>query len=442
MKFYNYITEKFTPTGRQNIDEILKQAEKWKSDLRKLTKAYKSLEVPKEGDNKEIRKWKEMWKALLKFQENWHDWAFDYILERNKDEGPDEREFRKKSWSAYMAMSPSNLMNMSYIRDIEKHAIDTEKIIKDRQKVINDYNRKFREAFKALEELLEYEQENIDRINKLQNFTYGGVKVKIKADDKSKFSLERTESFLKNLKNYIDKLKSKKVGVLAKDLRIVFDLTEKNTSAAAQYDMASDSIVILSMGFTDSEGVFFHELGHRLYYVFITKNAEEMWEEFIKQHRVEITEKNVNDFIDKFKPILVNPDKKMKFESDEWIRYFLYKNDVSIELIGIYQKLLFGFYENILGSRKEEYSDLEIKEILDQYIGSYTYKYFITDYGKTNASEAFAETFKIYMMDKFQKLHPIVKEVFRSVVNSVDAIRIEEMKETNIEKYLKGEKWD
>lgn len=96
-------------------------------------------------------------------------------------------------------------------------------------------------------------------------------------------------------------------------------------------------------------------------------------------------------------------------------------------MIGVYQHLF-----NLLGheslSKNTNWSKNDVIDILSDSIGHNINKYFITDYSKKNADEAFSETVKLYMIGTFQKLHPITKEVFKNVVSSSNSLKIYENK--------------
>ncbi|MFW6025465.1 MAG: hypothetical protein ACOCRX_03915 [Candidatus Woesearchaeota archaeon] len=119
------------------------------------------------------------------------------------------------------------------------------------------------------------------------------------------------------------------------------------------------------------------------------------------------------------------------------MKEFLSKNNVNIDLVGIYQSLFHAYMAEVFGRSEKKLSKDQIYEMLKDQIGRKVNKYYITNYSDKNADEAFAETFRLYMLGKFSRLHPIVKEVFKNVVNS-SKFKIEESesKEENKNKKL------
>ncbi|MFW6030305.1 MAG: hypothetical protein ACOCRO_08640 [Halanaerobiales bacterium] len=83
-------------------------------------------------------------------------------------------------------MEINDIMEEGYDAPSRQHGLDVKKTLKNREKIIRDYNNKFRECFKAIKELIDSEQENIERFQRIKNFNYAGVNITFDFDRKDK----------------------------------------------------------------------------------------------------------------------------------------------------------------------------------------------------------------------------------------------------------------
>ena len=413
---------------------------KWAKDLRVLTKAYKQI-----GDNSEdpktIQDFKKVRRAFGTFQENFEQWVYKFFLQYKhtgasgkKMETWEEKEVREKCWRAVTSLG-GNFPEM-WDFQTKKHRVSPQILAREREKNIRRYRAEFREGIKALLQYIAIEGDQ-EREKPIEQAQIGPVKLVIH-NFKRKGGTEQGEaSREKSFKDLVNGIKgwSKKIqkagfGKCIEGLTVDLDfgLTSDNSGdmVSGEYYMNKDMLKLYGCGMT--QDTFTHELGHRFWYRNVPSNAKKHWQDTIKSKKVSIERKDVEDYVEKY---FDNNGNK------------IYKRRVGLKIIDKKEtnaetKAKFKALQMSSVWSAENKKEV-VTKLCDRWVGpgkEIPIEH-ITNYGNTNAEEAFAEAFKLYIVRGPGKLGEWTRWFFREIVRTGGA-NINEMKiqEVNM-KYTK-----
>ena len=421
MRLYNHINEKIEFTGVENKDKILKQVDKWKKDLRKLTKIYRSLDVPE--DNSDIKEWRDTRKYFSNFRKKFEEWVYDFLLDKEdpKDENYFEREVRSKCWQAIMEIG--DIMKEGYDAPTKQHGLDYNKTLKNREKKIREYNKKFNEAFKSINDWLKNETDEFKRFEKIKSFNYLGVDLifDFGKDEDIKKWLPKMEDFVKNLKSLLDRVKDKNLEFLLKDLRVKLSLKDKDVGG--RYDPTDDIITMTMWSFSDknTNKVFFHELSHRFWFMSLPEELRNKWKNVINQSKTQITKEHIKEFVDKYYPFKEVPGIwKIEGNEEDLRNFFMSKNEHS-EKIAIYAHLADNFNHRLSRKLKdgEDIKDQVITSYYEDVLGNTISAQYISEYANTDPSEAWAEAMGIWLTYQIGRLPSLIRYTLKDIFDSM-----------------------
>lgn len=445
MKLKKYIIEKKAEmTGEQHKDHFLKQLNKWDTDLSKMTKAYKSLKA----DESDLKRFIMLKKAFIVFSKNFEKWIYRNILKnkKSKDESYFQTEVRTTAWSFIIrGISDYDLFPETYDYKNEKHIpapweLDSGFKKNNRKTNITRYQglwRKFKEAFIGL---IEYEANKIDEIKSDEIVNVGKINIIIKNRTKE-WGDKYIKKFIKHVKNVTSVIKKEGLDKSIRDLAIELNFDPSDISGlpsgltAGAYDRNSDKLYILPLGISDklSSSTLIHEIGHRYWFKHVPSKAKKAWEEKINSQMIAIKKEHIDKFFDKY------------WDNDRFgdnIGSFMPSDKIIKDLKNIIDptlKIVFDYLSDnrpwfnveVDKERYEKYKDYMVKH----HKGEQIPLEWITDYGRTNPSEAFAETFRIWVSGNKGKLGPWTRAFFKEIV-ATGGVNIKEEKNNLIYKYI------
>ena len=401
---------------------------KWSKDLRVLTKAYKQI-----GDNSEdpqtIKDFKKVRRAFGTFQENFEQWVYKFFLQykwigsKERVETWEEKEVREKCWRAVTSLG-GNFPEM-WDFQTKKHRVSPQILAREREKNIRRYRAEFREGIKAL---LQYIAINGDqeREKPIEQAQIGPVKLVIHNFKRKGGSEQGEASREKSFKDLVNGIKSwskkiQKAGfgkcIEGLTVDIDFGLTgEGGDMVNGEYYMNKDMLKLYGAGMT--QDTFTHELGHRFWYRELPSNAKKHWQDTIKSKKVAIDFEDVDEYVKKY--FDKNGNKIYKRRAGLKV---IDKKETNAETKAKFKALqMTPVYSTY--NRKEVATKLS-----DRWVGpgkEIPIEH-ITSYGNTNAEEAFAEAFKLYIVKGPGKLGEWTRWFFREIVRTGGA-NINEMK--------------
>ena len=401
---------------------------KWSKDLRVLTKAYKQI-----GDNSQdpqtIKDFKKVRRAFGTFQQNFEDWVYKFFLQykwigsKERIETWEEKEVREKCWRAVTSLG-GNFPEFWDFQD-KKHRVSPQILAREREKNIRRYRAAFREGINAL---LQYIAINGDqeREKPIEQAQIGPVKLVIHNFKRKGGSPQGEASREKSFKDLVNGIKSwskkiQKAGfgkcIEGLTVDIDFGLTgEGGDMVNGEYYMNKDMLKLYGAGMT--QDTFTHELGHRFWYRELPSNAKKHWQDTIKSKKVAIDFEDVDEYVKKY----FNKHGERLHKRKAGLKV-IDKKETNAETKAKFKALqMTPVYSTY--NRKEVATKLS-----DRWVGpgkEIPIEH-ITSYGNTNAEEAFAEAFKLYIVRGPGKLGEWTRWFFREIVRTGGA-NINEMK--------------
>ena len=437
-KFKKRLANLYMYIQKGNLSEIITESKvkvdsnsvkKWAKDLRVLTKAYKSIGDDSE-DPQTIKDFKKVRRAFGTFQENFEQWVYKFFLQYKhtgasgkKMETWEEKEVREKCWRAVTSLG-GNFPEMWDFID-KKHRVSPHRLAKERETNIRRYRAEFRLGIKALLQYIAIEGDQ-EREKPIEQAQIGPVKLVIH-NFKRKGGTEQGEaSREKSFKQLVDGIKSwsKKIqkagfGKCIEGLTVDLDFgltADTGEMVNGEYYMNKDMLKLYGCGMT--QDTFTHELGHRFWYRNVPSNAKKHWQDTIKSKKVSIERKDVEDYVEKY---FDNNGSKLH-KRKAGLRVIDKKED-NAETKAKFKAMQMSSVWS--AENKKEV----VTKLADRWVGpgkEIPIEH-ITNYGNTNAEEAFAEAFKLYIVKGPGKLGEWTRWFFREIVRTGGA-NINEMK--------------
>ena len=410
--------------GKVKVDS--NSVKKWAKDLRVLTKAYKSI-----GDNSQdpqtIKDFKKVRRAFGTFQENFEQWVYKFFLQYKhtgasgkKMETWEEKEVREKCWRAVTSLG-GNFPEMWDFID-KKHRVSPQILAREREKNIRRYRAEFRLGIKALLQYIAIEGDQ-EREKPIEQAQIGPVKLVIHnfkrkgGTEQGEASREKSFKQLVNgIKSWSKKIQKAGFGKCIEGLTVDLDfgLTgESGDMVNGEYYMNKDMLKLYGCGMT--QDTFTHELGHRFWYRELPSNAKKHWQDTIKSKKVAIDFEDVDEYVKKY----FNKHGERLHKRKAGLRV-IDKKETNAETKAKFKALqMTPVYSTY--NRKEVATKLS-----DRWVGpgkEIPIEH-ITNYGNTNAEEAFAEAFKLYIIKGPGKLGEWTRWFFREIVRTGGALSL------------------
>ena len=440
MRFRRYITEKKVQlTGDQWKDKFIKKLNQWDSDVSRMTKYYNSLKAD-ESDSA-LREFLKAKKAFLTFANNFEKFVYQELLDNSpsavKKETYIQSEVRKHAWTFIGDIRIYELFPEAYDYKTEKHVPAPWELDRtgygqrNRKQVISKYQRSWRLFKKAAEEYIQYQSESIQDIRNEQ-IQIAGITILIKNRNIKQYDDKWIKRFLKHLPKAVQAIKKAGLGSSLEGLSVEMNFNPTDVSGvtpggltAGGYSKETDKLYIFPLGMTDNvdESTLVHEIGHRYWFRKVPNGAQKAWAEKIDSRMITVTKEHIDKFFD-------------MFWDNQW--GFPYRREFKDKIDKITDptlKVVFGYlskhtplYDVKEGDKKTVYKEHMIKHEKGEQVPLE----WISDYGRTNAAEAFADTFRIWVSGKIQKLGEWTRAFFKEIVRTGGA----SLKEDIIDKYL------
>lgn len=443
---------KKTRTKKEDVDLFgdlsLAQVNKWRGDMRKMSKMYRAIDKAAPSWNasddekaafkkKFEAQFEEAREAFRTFTQNLSRWGMEHMLKPGDHEltqksvksafwgiGHESHTMFPTSWTRNAALSTGpddyhpNAASMQSGGD--KGLVRTQRKVKAALDVAERYI-----AGVAAEKLernpptataqvrgvnfvvhgrgmdSEYSRETVDRTVR----QFGRV-----ADKFEELGIEKA------LEGLTVQVHSQYNKDLPQDLQTGGDLAGTDM-VAGFYRPSEDMLSLLPMGQSESQGTLVHEIGHRIYYKLMESNARAAWAEDADANRTRVTPEHVDDFINDFvKPTMFQmsgDNGALEDWTDKDKARAKAAAEASDELQPVYAYLannLPGYYEgrSTAGAKKH------LKELIEGEHGDgWVDREYVSDYAATNAEELFAEAFKHYVQKGPGSVPPMTRKRLR-----------------------------
>lgn len=265
-------------------------------------------------------------------------------------------------------------------------------------------------------------------ISKPEQFDVSGVRVVVAAHDRPQSQIRAA---VDKIRMAVDMIRRAGVGVSLRDLVIKISPKESDSRACAFYVLSSKEIHLTPSFFGQNcggLGTIIHEIGHRFYYVLVNDGALKGWETEIAQRQHTLTQEDINRAGHLVQAWLAHTAKHPEYETLSRMDRLLAADAYAVEYPAdgpkhraIQRAILRQIAWNSYGRKASQVSDLaNILSLVGQasYMMEPTDKGRPTDYGATKPEEAFAEVFKLYVMDGPRAVGPWTRALFREIARS------------------------
>lgn len=377
--------------------------ERWRKDLRVMTKIYKDL-----GVDEDSSKWDEARKLFQTFRNNFEEWVYKQLIPKeDRDRSPLEALISKLAWELryqldgsmlFPVIRPSNVPDWSRFRN-------------ERERNLKRYQAAANKAFKEIDLYLETKLDaRVERRNPVEHFEISGIGVVVKNSGRDESYEKEVEAFLRNLKRRVDGIRAAGFGHAVRGLTVTvdFDVPKSEFETSAKYTPSTDTLLIYPLGLVREDGrhgTFSHECGHRFYFKALSPSARQRWEVVMTERGVQIGQTDIDRFVELVKS-KIDPERPNALDVEQVIVPMAKDESESAkfrELAGIPVGPIMGGtfdearYRTGLSGRLGEFAQIEE----------------ISDYANSSPIEAFAEVFRIWVDRGPNTVKPWTREFFR-----------------------------
>jgi len=398
--------------------EVRKQdLQQWASDLRRMTKIYRSI-PEQEDEAKRLVMFREARELFSTFRKNFELWVYRHVLPvPDKNESWIIKQVREKAWSAIVALREM-LFPKAWNYQTEAHEDAPWKVKDVIDTNVRRYQKAFNEAFKVLEEYLQDEERRtgkpVERAPLEEKYSVAGMNVVIRGFGRIGEYEDDVDVFMRRLDEFARRIARAGFGDALKGLTVFIDFadfdrgTKTEGLVAGQYNSSKDSLQIFPLGFIASDGgTFTHEVGHRFWFRQLPGNARAHWTERLDDQTVEITAKDVQEFSQEY----LTP-KYQRLDSSSELRRVIEHQETDPERRKKFEALA-------QSARPVNWTNESVHRLLmDSGVGEKVHLEPISEYATTNPTEAFAEAFRIYIIEGPGRLGEWTRWFFREVTRS------------------------
>lgn len=380
--------------------------ERWKKDLRVMTKVYKSVGL--DGDERDQATWAEAEKLFLVFRKNFEQWAYKIVLPKvAKGQEPYlYKDVQKQVWDALHTIR-ENLFPTLWGGEGQKRVPDFAELRQDRDKNITRYNKAFNLALKTVTDFIT-DQKDRNR-HEDESYNIGGMNVLVQGYGRSGND-EDLDAVLSSLRDCVAPIIRAGFKSAVSGMRVVVDFDPKASEqlTAAQYSPGEDRMKVYPLGmagrgFSGFEGTFVHESGHRYWFKEMTSQGRAHWDEVLTKNSTKIEAQDVRDFVK-----LVEP----KTDQVDMLRVIDRQPVDDLQKAKYRELTRINNYD--LSSKAEYESRLE-----RLMVGEPVLLEDISEYAASGGPvEAFAEVFKAYALKGPGAVKPMTLDLFKRVVSS------------------------
>lgn len=387
--------------------------ERWKRDLKVMTKIYRDLPVdPAWDDEREKReaaeRFEEARKLFRNYREGFADWVYKVVLPR--DQGYEEKAIAKSTWDFRHTLDAGTFLFPTF----SGNNPDFSKLRNERDRNIKRYQVAATKAFKDLDEYIARKGGTIERRDEESHFEVGGVPVIIKNQGRAEADVEAELHMAMNqLKKRIDRIKGAGFASATRGLVLTIDFGLKESMTNAMYNPATDTLTFLPLGLVGDDtgaGTLTHEIGHRFYFKDLPGQARAHWDEVMTAKGVPITKSDIHRFVD-IVARNIDPQNPGFLGQPEVIKLTLPSAQSESDELKFRELSRFP----VVPWDSKTFDREHYQNLLEGSEGEIVYVEEISEYGHTSPVEAFAECFRLYVVKGPRALGPWTREFFATI---------------------------
>ena len=400
--------------------------EKWKKDLRLMTKIYRSLNIDIPWDAEPEEKSKatesiaEAAKLFRTFRDNFSDWVYKVVLpkaEKGK-ETPLEKDIRKSTWDFRYTLDNSFLFPTIGVDRV----FNFSKIRDEQDKNVKRYQVAALKAFKDLDLYLELRGGSLNRFEPVDHLEIGGVQVIIENWGRQVESGQTEEEFhnaMNQLRSRLTRIKAAGFPNAVRGLTIVVNFDQKEWDTSGRYSPSEDKLTLYPLALAGSDtgqGTLTHECGHRFYFKELPGQARGEWDEVLTSRGVKITLDDIDRFFKAVNP-KIDPDNILTMIDDEdRLKAALPVAKDKFDEVK-FKELALVYPTPLRSGRSGPIYDPDdyLQRLKEFKEGELVQLEEISDYGDTEPVEAFAEAFRIWVLKGPNALGVWSREFFRKI---------------------------
>lgn len=387
--------------------------ERWRKDLRLMTKIYKSIEP--ESDERNLALWAEGERLFRKFKENFNQWVYRVVLplvEKDRETYV-QKQIRKEAGDAIYTIDPSMLFPTRWGGEGQPRVPDLPEFRHARERNITRYQKAFNKVLKTLDDY--FASGGKTSPFKDEQYEVAGMSVLVQGYGRGGFEgrEEDLDRVLRNLRDLVAPVIRAGFKKATQGLKVVIDYNPGPGEGLtnAKYSPGPDRMLIYGLGLAgQAGGTIAHELGHRYWFKEMSGQARTHWDDVISNSGVTITSDNIDEFL----KVVVAPLVRNGFgpDTDEMRRRIK-----SLALPDIKKAVFYDLSKVTTYQNGDPYTDEAQRKSLDQLRGTVVLLEEISDYAAEGGPiEAFAEAFRLYTTKGPGSLGPITLDLFKRVV--------------------------
>ena len=417
------------------VHEIARYAEvidnatldKWKKDLRLMTKIYKSVPTDYfswEDDHAKkeeaIAIWEEAKTLFLRFKDNFQKWIYKTVLPKPTEKGLEsalEKSIKTSAWNFIYTLEIPVLFPSSRNRE-EQDTLSFSEFRNNRDKNIKRYQLAATKVFADLDEYIGSQGGPLDRRDSEEHFNVGGVQVIVENWGRGS---EHTEAefhmAMNQLNKRIKRIESAGFSEAIQGLTITMAFDQKEWNTTGKYNPTTDTLTLYPLalaGKDTGEGTLTHECGHRFYWKVLPGQARVYWEDVLHSRGLKITKDDIYRFVQAISS-KIDPKKlyEMAGDEDRFKASLSFARDFSDKIK--FRKLA---QTPIMPWGANEFDSDRYAKLLNSTEGETAQIEEISDYGDTSPIEAFAECFRLWVLKGPNALGPWTREFFGKICRS------------------------
>ena len=402
--------------------------EKWRTDLRKMTKIYKSVQtVPEDQKLPTLLEARDLFRT---FSKTFDDWVYKELLPSVK---PDEQSYQEQKvakavWTALISIA--DLFPVSYNYKTDKHETSVFAFERDIDKNITKYQRAFNIALKAIEDLIKDRKElGTTQLEAIELLHVGPIQVVVHNQGREKRDMEGAlDDELRSIKHATDLIVRAGFPKAVEGLTLHVSFIQTKL-IAGHYDHSNDELVLFPLGVgRENNHTFIHECGHRFYYRALPSNARQHWGEVIDQHAVIIEKSDIDHMVDKYvKPYA---DKHRHTPNRQEIMPIIQREE-TVEMAA--KCIEMSNHMPVFTNDPEEVRKFWLDS--DYILGARVNLEEISNYASTDEKEAFAEAFMLYITEGPRSLGPWTLDFFKRISQAGGA-KFASMRDRVLERFI------
>ena len=388
----------------QKLD--LSFVKKLQAELRRMTKIYQSL--PSEESDEALKQFREAKQLFLTFRQNIEELVKVQILPVVKN------EVRTADIKTAMHRFGQDLRNIwPWQNDSNGEKVDAPwRLNTVRPAALRAYQRSARNLFTALTDYVEYKERVGEETDVLSDATertnIAGLQIVIHNEDRTEAVEADLKTFLQNVDRALAKMKRAGFAKSYQDMTLHVGLTIPKGGQGGTYHISKDELWVHLLGLEADGRTLIHETGHRFYFRNLGGNARAEWERIIGERMVKVTKEAVDLWM---KALERKPGLATRKE------YLSLATSLDVPESMMAQLRYLANHMPAYTIKPDEIR----QHLQENSVGQPVALEHITDYGASNAQEAFAEAFALYVLKGPGALGPWTRQFFKDVSRSSGA---------------------